>query len=1100
ALFENPTVAGLAGALDRARPARPPLRPLPRPARPPLSFAQERLWFLHALEGPSPTYNVPFALRLTEHVGAAVLQEALADVVARHESLRTVYPDEGGQPWQRVVGAEHARPALELRTVETDLAAELAAAGRQPFDLRTEIPLRAWLFRRPGRAEDVLLVVVHHIAADEWSVGPLLRDLGTALTARRCGRAPAWPPLPVQYADYAQWQRRLLGDDADPGSILAGQLAFWREALRGAPEQLALPVDRSRPAVASYRGATLAFAIPPSLHAGMRELAGRSGASVFMVVQAALAALLSRLGAGDDVPIGTPVAGRGDDALDELVGFFVNTVVVRSDTSGRPGFAELVTRVRRAALAAFDHQDVPFERVVEALNPTRSLSRHPLFQVMVVHHHRDPSGAPVPGVGAAPEQVGLGVAKVDLTVYVSERARAGGIDGQLEYSTDLFDASTAEALAGRLVRLLEQVVADPDRPLDEIDVLLPGERRALLAERTATVAPLPESTLPELVAARTAAAPDATAVLFGDTGLTYAELDRRARRLAGVLVGHGVGPEDIVAVALPRSPELVVALLGVLRSGAAYLPLDLHHPPERIAFMLDDAAPRCVLTSASVAARLPDGGTPLLLVEDLAHTGPPEPPAPDGPVPGNAAYVIYTSGSTGRPKGVVVEHAALVNFLLAMQERFLLGPTDRLLAVTTVGFDIAGLELYLPLLAGATVVLADEATVLDPAALLAVVERCRVTALQATPTLWQAVLAEGRPRLDGVRILVGGEALPAALADRMRACGGPVTNLYGPTETTIWSTAADVRARSGTPPLGEPIRNTVLHVLDAGLQPVATGVPGELYISGAGLARGYLGRPGLTAERFVADPSGPPGSRMYRTGDLVRRRADASLEFLGRTDDQVKIRGFRIELGEIESVLGSHPGVRQARAVVREDRPGRKQLVGYVTALAGCRPAADDLRGHVAAALPDYMVPAAVVLLDALPLTPNGKLDRSALPAPDVGATSAGQAPRSERERALASVFAEVLGVDPIGVHDSFFSLGGDSIASIRLVSRARQAGLVITARDVFEHETVEALAAHAGACDAATGHEPDRSRALVSIADEELDELGGDLGMVRGR
>ncbi|MBW3614027.1 MAG: amino acid adenylation domain-containing protein [Actinobacteria bacterium] len=1102
AVFDTPTVAGLAAILEGPRPTRPALRPAARTDHLPLSFAQERLWFLHRFEGPSATWNVPIALRLAAGVDVVALREALADVVERHETLRTVFPDEGGEPLQRVLLAEQARPTLEVRTVDGGLAAELAAAARQPFHLADEIPLRAWLFRPPSGDEEVLLVVVHHIAADEWSVGPLVRDLGTALVARCAGQPPPWAPLPVQYADYTLWQREVLGDGADAASPLSHQLEFWAETLRGGPEQLDLPVDRPRPPVASHRGATVRFCVPAALHERAQSLARRSGASVFMVVHAALAALLTRLGAGTDIPIGTPVAGRGDDVLDDLVGFFVNTVVLRTDTSGDPSFSELLSRVRRVDLAAFDHQDAPFEQVVEALTPARSLARHPLFQVMLVHHHGHRQGAQVGGLRAGPDEVDLGVAKVDLTLYVTEEPGAGGIEGHLEYSTDLFEPATAEALAQRLLRVLEAAVAEPDQPIGEIDVLLAGERARLQAERTPTATPVPEATLPELLAARASASPDATALVCGDDRLSYADLRARATRLARALAAQGAGPEQVVAVALPRSPELVVALLAVLESGAAYLPLDLDYPADRIAYMLRDADPLCLLTTAAVAERLPAGdGTPRLLIEELPADGPVESPLRCRASVGNAAYVIYTSGSTGRPKGVVVEHGSLVNFLLAMQDRFTLGAGDRLLAVTTVGFDIAGLELYLPLLAGATVVLAERAVALDPEALLALIARHGVTALQATPTLWQALVGEGRPALEEMQILVGGEALPAALAERMRACGGRVTNLYGPTETTIWSTAADVGADPGAPPIGEAIRNTTLHVLDARLRPVPVGVRGELYIGGAGLARGYLGRPGLTAERFVADPFDHPGSRMYRTGDLVRRRRDGALEYLGRADHQVKVRGFRIELGEIETVLGSHPGVTEGRVVVREDRPGHPQLVAYLVAEGDRRPAPEELRSHLSATLPDYMVPAAFVIVDALPLTPNGKLDRGALPPPDFAA-GRGRAPRTERERLLAAVFAEVLGVPDASAEDSFFDLGGDSIASIRLVAAARHAGFAITPRDVFEHKTVEALALHAGVLGPTTTvvDTPASPPPLVSIGRDELDELGVGLGTRQGR
>ncbi|WP_233512736.1 non-ribosomal peptide synthetase [Micromonospora deserti] len=1089
ALFDAPTVAGLADVLDHAGSQRPALHPVDRPERLGLSYAQQRLWFLHQLEGPSPTYNIPVALRLSGPLDRDALRAALADVAARHESLRTVIDQRDGQPVQRVLPVGAATPPLLIRDDPGGLAVRLTEAARHPFDLATEPPLRAWLFPT-GADGHVLLVLLHHIAGDEWSMAPLMRDLATAYAARRRGEAPAWAPLRVQYADYTRWQDKLLGRADDPDSLHARQLRYWTDALRGLPDQLDLPADRPRPPAASYRGGTVPFRIPGQLHDGIRRLARAAGVSVFMVLQAGLAALLTRLGAGTDIPIGTPVAGRTDDALDDLVGFFVNTVVLRTDTAGDPTFEELLARVRRTDLAAFDHQDVPFEHVVDAANPARSLARHPLFQVMLVHYRQQDAAPDLPGVVAEPQPVDVGVAKVDLTWYVVERAGGDGIDGTLEYSLDLFDPATADALAQRLVRLLTSAVVDPARPLADLDVLLPGERTLLLAQRNDTAAPLPAATLPELIARQVRATPHATAIRSGDTELSYADLDAYAESLAARLRANGAGPERIVAVAVPRTADLPVALLAVLKSGAAYLPLDLDYPGDRIVYMLADAAPVCVLTTREAADRLPDTAVPRLLLDrpptDLAGI----PAVPAAPV--NPAYVIYTSGSTGRPKGVVVSHAALVNFLLSMRDRFALRGADRLLAVTTIGFDIAALELYLPLLCGAAVVIADKAAVRDPGALLDLARRSGATIMQATPTLWQALLAEPDHLPSGLRMLVGGEALPAPLAATMHRRAANVTNLYGPTESTIWSTAADVTDSGGAPPIGAPIRNTQVFVLDAALRPVPPGVAGELYIAGAGLARGYLGRPGLTAERFVANPFGAPGERMYRTGDLVRWRRDGQLEFLGRVDHQVKLRGFRIELGEIESVLGAHPSVAEARMVVREDRPGHKQLVAYLVPRHCGAPDSRQLREHLAARLPEYMLPAAFVTLKALPLTPNGKLDRDALPVPEFTSAAAPRPPRTPAERILTAAVAEVLGVPTVGIEDSFFELGGDSIASIQLVSRARQAGLALTVRQVFEHRTVEDLARHAGQVAAPV---PAVERPLVTLTDDELAEFENDLG-----
>ncbi len=1147
ALFETPTPAGLAERLDQTAPGRPALVRSPRPERVPLSYAQQRLWFLHRLEGPSPTYNIPVAVSFAGagRLHGKALRRALADVVARHESLRTVFVERDGTAYQHVLPVDQSLPTVEVRADvdPADLPAALTAAARIPFDLTREPLVRAVLFGTEdvevggaGSADSggpLLLLMLHHVAADEWSVGPLLRDLTTAYAARREGRPPNWTDLPVQYADYTLWQRELLGRPDDPDGVLARQLRFWTDTLLGLPDQLDLPYDRPRPATASYGGATVPIQLPASLHEGVCALARSAGVSTFMVLQAALAALLTRLGAGTDVPVGTPVAGRTDAALDGLVGFFVNTLVLRVDTSGAPSFAALLDRVRRTSLAAFDHQDVPFERVVDALQPARSLGRHPLFQVMLVHHHdqhqqqvaggtdrtHEPAGADLVASAAGP--VDVGVAKVDLSVYVTERytadgRSAAGIEGQLEYSTDLFDAGTARTLVERWGVLLASAVAAPDVSLAELEVLVPAERRQLRAQQAATSVAVSGATVPELLAAQARRGPHATAVAAGTQTLTYAQLEERSTELARVLVAQGAGPDRLVAVALPRTVDLVVGLLAVLKSGAGYLPLDLDHPSDRIAAMLADAAPVCVLATTDTAERLPPSGTTVLLDRS------PEPAVGDvvlSPPDGRStAYVLYTSGSTGRPKGVVVTHAALTNFLLSMQNRFGLGSDDRLLAVTTVGFDIAGLEIYLPLLSGARVELADRTTVRDPSALLDLLERSGATTMQATPTLWEALVAEAEQRASSRlpaprpalrHILVGGEALPATLGGQLRTLASQVTNLYGPTETTVWSTAADVGpevADVPSPPIGTPIWNTQTYVLDDRLRAVPDGVAGELYLGGAGLARGYLGKPGLTAERFVANPFDPAGARMYRTGDMVRRRSDGVLSYLGRSDHQVKIRGYRIEPGEIEAVLARHVGVGEARVVVRDGPGGARQLVGYAVprvGAGGSRPTPAELRAYLAGCLPESMVPAAVVVLDVLPLTPNGKLDRSALPAPDFGAaatSSAGRPPRTGRERTVAAVVADVLGLpaEAVRADDGFFDLGGDSITSIRLVSRVRDAGLGLTPRDVFEHRTVAALAAHATEVPpesaAGSASARPRNRQLVTVPQDELAEFEDEL------
>ncbi|MGX1270554.1 amino acid adenylation domain-containing protein/non-ribosomal peptide synthase protein (TIGR01720 family) [Streptomyces phaeoluteigriseus] len=1046
-VFEEPTPARLAAGLRTAGAARPALAAAERPARPPLSYAQRRMWVLNRLEGTAGAYHLPWTLRLTGPLDREALQAALNDVVARHEALRTVFPEADGEPYQRV-----------LETAEVPLAAvqDRPAFVARGFDLATGLPLRAGL-SAVGEEEHLLTVVIHHIAADGWSNAVLARDLGTAYRARLDGTAPRFAPLPVQYPDYALWQRDLLGDEDDPGSLAHEQLGFWRKALDGLPDELQLPADRPRPAVASYRGATVGFTVPAATHRRAAALAARSGASLFMVLQAALAALYAKLGAGPDVPLGTPVAGRTDEALDDLVGFFVNTLVLRTDVSGDPTFTDLVDRVRTADLAAYAHQDVPFEKLVEALAPTRSLARHPLFQTLLALHNNTRPELELPRLKVEFGVADTGGARFDLAFDLAEEqdtaGAPAGLAGRLEYSTDLFTEDTARRLADRFAHLLDALTGDPGRPLSTVPALLPGERETLLEEWNQTPAHPYDGPPHRWFEQRAAAHPDRTALVSGERALTYRELDEEAGRLARALRARGAGPGSLVAVALRRSAELAVAVLAVHKAGAAYLPIDPAYPAERIGYVVEDAGPVLALTTTDVAGGLSAlDAVPRLLLDE------PVPDAPGftgEPAPADAAYTIYTSGSTGRPKGVVISFAAFANFLADLRGRLDLGEEDRFVAVTTFGFDIANLELFGPLVSGARLVLAGHDTVRDPDALAALLADSGATVMQATPTLWQALVTEHPHALSGLHALTGGEAISPALAGRLAAATGKLTNLYGPTETTIWSTATELDG-TGTPPIGRPLGGNRTYVLGPDLHPVPTGATGELYIGGVGLARGYHGRPGLTAERFVADPfASHSGARMYRTGDLVRQRPDGTIDYLGRVDHQVKVRGFRIELGEIEAALSGHPDVEQSAVVVREDR-----LTAYVVTAGGTEPA--DLRAHVARRLPDYMVPAGLVVLDALPLTPNGKVDRGRLPAPAAPDPTGGRPPAGPREELLCRLFAETLGTGAgqVGADDDFFALGGDSIRSIRLVGRAKAAGVRITPADVFVHRTAAALAA----------------------------------------
>nr|WSX25249.1 amino acid adenylation domain-containing protein [Streptomyces tubercidicus] len=1091
ALFEHPTAAALAPHLTTARTARAPLTATdPRPPHVPLSPAQRRLWFAYQLEGPSPTYNIPHALRLTGPVHHNALTRALADLTDRHETLRTRITEHDGEPRQTVLPADRARPGLPLvRTTEDQLPHHLAEQAAHAFDLTHETPLRATLYRL-GEHDHVLLLLMHHIAGDGWSLAPLLNDLATAYTARHHGTAPTWQPLTVQYADYTLWQQEVLGSEDDPESLISDQLDYWHGQLAGAPELLELPLDRPRPAVASHRGGTVELSVDADVHQQLVALAQATDSTLFMVLHTAVAALLSRLGAGTDIPLGTAVAGRTDDALDDLVGLFINTLVLRTDVSGDPTFRELLARVRDTDLAAYAHQDVPFERVVEAARVSRVLSHIPLAQVMLhLQNNADAPGSLHEGVRMATEPTTLEAAKSDLSFGLRERftehGRPAGLTGSLEYAEDLFTRDGAQALAERLVRMLTAAAAAPDRPVSGADLLAPGERHRLLAEWNGDAEEAAPASLPQLFEEQVARTPDAVAVVCEGASLTYRALNERANRLARLLVAHGAGPERFVALALPRTADLVVALLAVVKSGAAYVPVDPSYPADRTSYMLADAGPELLLSTAGAAAGLPASRPRTLLLDDPGTVralagydgGDLTDEDRSGPLsPSNAAYVIYTSGSTGRPKGVVVPHRNVARLFAATEEWFGFGPDDVWTLFHSYAFDFSVWELWGPLLYGGRLVVVPYAVSRSPEDFLRLLAAERVTVLNQTPSaFYQLMQADAEhPELSRQlalrRVVFGGEALdPGRMAEWYRRHGdtAPVlVNMYGITETTVHVShlPLDERAVAGQTRslIGRGIPDLRVYVLGDRLELLPPHVPGEMYVAGAGPARGYLHQSALSAQRFVADPFGPAGSRMYRTGDMARWTADGQLEYLGRADDQVKVRGFRIELGEIEAALESHPAVAQARVVVREDAPGEKRLVGYAVAEAGPGglPAAGALREHVAGSLPDHMVPAAVVALDTLPLTANGKLDHKALPAPEYTGSTTGRAPRTAREEALCRVFAEVLTVAHLGIDDSFFALGGDSISSIRLVSQARAAGLEVTVRQVFECRTVAALAA----------------------------------------
>ncbi|TXK59351.1 nonribosomal peptide synthetase DhbF [Bacillus subtilis] len=1086
-LFDEPTVAGLAAHLDLAQSARPALQRAERPEKIPLSFAQRRLWFLHCLEGPSPTYNIPIAVRLSGELDQGLLKAALYDLVRRHESLRTIFPESQGTSYQHILDADQACPELHVTEIaEKELSDRLAEAVRYSFDLAAEPAFRAELFVI-GPDEYVLLLLVHHIVGDGWSLTPLTRDLGTAYAARCHGRSPEWAPLAVQYADYALWQQELLGNEDDPNSLIAGQLAFWKETLKNLPDQLELPTDYSRPAEPSHDGDTIHFRIEPEFHKRLQELARANRVSLFMVLQSGLAALLTRLGAGTDIPIGSPIAGRNDDALGDLVGLFINTLVLRTDTSGDPSFRELLDRVREVNLAAYDNQDLPFERLVEVLNPARSRATHPLFQIMLAFQNTPDAELHLPDMESSLRINSVGSAKFDLTLEISEDRLAdgtpNGMEGLLEYSTDLFKRETAQALADRLMRLLEAAESDPDEQIGNLDILAPEERSSMVTDWQSVSEKIPHACLPEQFEKQAALRPDAIAVVYENQALNYAELNERANRLARMLISEGVGPEQFVALALPRSLEMAVGLLAVLKAGAAYLPLDPDYPADRIAFMLKDAQPAFIMTNTKAANHIPPvENVPKIVLDDpeLAeklNTYPAENPKnkdrtqPLSPL--NTAYVIYTSGSTGVPKGVMIPHQNVTRLFAATEHWFRFSSDDIWTMFHSYAFDFSVWEIWGPLLHGGRLVIVPHHVSRSPEAFLRLLVKEGVTVLNQTPSAFYQFMQAEREQPDHGQalslryVIFGGEALELSRLEdwynRHPENRPQLINMYGITETTVHvsyieldRSMAALRANSligcGIPDLG-------VYVLDERLQPVPPGVAGELYVSGAGLARGYLGRPGLTSERFIADPFGPPGTRMYRTGDVARLRTDGSLDYVGRADHQVKIRGFRIELGEIEAALVQHPQLEDAAVIVREDQPGDKRLAAYVIPSEETFDTA-ELRRYAAERLPDYMVPAAFVTMKELPLTPNGKLDRKALPAPDFAAAVTGRGPRTPQEEILCDLFMEVLHLPRVGIDDRFFDLGGHSLLAVQLMSRIREAlGVELSIGNLFEAPTVAGLA-----------------------------------------
>ncbi|WP_454195914.1 amino acid adenylation domain-containing protein [Nocardia sp. Marseille-Q1738] len=1118
-LFDAPTVAQLSARVvpaTSAEPGRFVLAPRIRPDRVPLSPAQQRMWVLNRMDPASPAYNIAIALRLTGDLDVEALRAALVDVVERHESLRTLYPADAEGPRQVVVGADVAVPAMPVVDTEDGAAlrariSELAGTG---FDLATQPPLRVRLFRIHGTAEPsagagpvssgastgeapvasapagtapvsssyaavepmaatppvhVVVLVVHHISADGASMAPLAADLAAAYAERSSGGHAIRVPLPVQYADFALWHREVLGDEADPESTAARQIRFWRETLAGAPDVLELPSDRPRPAVQTMHSADFGFTVDGETHSALVEFAAAQSVSPFMVVHAALAALLARLAGTDDVLIGTPVAGRGEEALDQLVGMFVNTLALRTPVDPGVGFAAFLDTVRSTDLDAFANTDVPFERLVQVLDPARSTAHHPLFQVSLSLQNFVEPVLELPGLRFEVEDFDRNASQFDLTLDLRERfsdSEPAGIDAVLTYATDLFDETTVAAFAARWRRVLATVLARPDVRIADIDILDDAERATLVPVRGPETAGT--TTLPRLLTETAQRYPERPALVAGGYTTTYREIDAHANRLARVMCEEGAGPETVVALGLPRSAELLTGMWAAAKAGAAFLPVDPKHPVDRIDHMLTDSGATLGLTLAAYRPMLPDS-TNWLVLDDLAlverwgaaSSHPLDERDLPGPIrPDNAAWMIYTSGSTGTPKGVSVSHRGIADLVAAQKTSLGLDEHSRVLQVASPSFDASVFEAIMAFGSGGASVVAPP-DVFGGSALADLIDTEQITHLVITPS---ALATLDPDEVTSVRVLsVAGEAVGAEVVERW-ATGRTLINLYGPTEFTIWATGSAPLELGLPVTIGTPVQGAAALVLDDRLRPVPVGVAGELYLAGHALARCYHARASLTATRFMANPFGAAGERMYRTGDLVRwirTGASLELEYLGRTDFQVKVRGQRIELGEIDAVLGRAEGVDFAVTLGVPGPTGATALAAYLVRTPGFDLDVAKVRAFAADILPGYMVPSAFVVLDEIPLNAVGKLDRKALPAPEFTADRTEyRAPSTPTEQQIAGIFGELLGVAKVGADDSFFSLGGDSILAIQLVSRAKQQGISCTPLQVFEHRTVTALAA----------------------------------------
>ncbi len=1035
------------------------------------SFAQYRFWMVEQLHPGTAAYNISMATRLIGPLNIAALEKSLSELVQRHESLRTTLSMVDDQPVQRIapIATPFSLSTVDLRSLgvtecEQEMQRLTRCEARTPFDLTAGPLFRVQLLQLDNE-HHVLLVTLHHSIADGWSISIFNQELNELYTAFCYNKPSPLSELPIQYADYASWQR-----DQFQGSVLQDQLIYWKQQLTDPPTVLELPADHLRPANQTFRGATWSFTIPSTVVEPVRALGRREDATLFMTLLAAFQVLLARYTEQDDFLVGSPVAGRTRTELEGLIGSFVNTLVLRADLSGEPSFRTALSRVRETCLNAYAHQDLPFERLVEELHPERDLSRNPLVQIFFAFHNVPMKPMEMQGLQVSQLLIEGTTARSDLTMDLTEVP--DGLQATIEYSTDLFEKERIERLAQHYQQLLEGIAADPKQCIWHLPLLTQPEQWQLLEKWNATQAPYSRNRcIHQLFEVQAEQTPDAVAVVYEDQHLSYSELDRRANQLAHYLRKLNVGPEVLVGLCVERSLEIMVALLGILKAGGSYVPLDPGYPQERLTSMLTDSRAQVILTQQHLQQHLPVGQMHIVCLDkDWVQIAKEPDKKPSSLTSAdNCAYVIFTSGSTGRPKGVQIQHQNVVNFLEYMRQKVDMSDQDRHVAVTTLSFDIAGLELYLPLTVGACVVIAPRLALADGTTLRRLLATSGATSLQATPVTWKLLLDAGWTPNTDIQMLCGGEALARELANHLLDHQERLWNLYGPTETTIWSTIYRVMTTDrATIPIGKPIANTQIYVLDRHLQPVPIGIPGELYIGGDGLARGYLHRPNLTAERFLPHPfSTQPGARLYKTGDLVRYLSDGNLEFLKRTDQQVKIRGFRVELGEIEAVLLQHPRVQDCTVVVHENQRGDRYLVAYIVARQGqtVNVISDTLRQYMRERLPEYMIPAEIAELEALPRTLNGKVDRQILSRTEYTSHSISHqgtyvTPRDETEVKLQFLWKEILDVYPIGVTENFFDLGGHSLSIVQLLTRIKRVfGRELSLTTLFQYPTVEGIA-----------------------------------------